>query len=81
MAGIVGLDEDSMLEVVLVDQGRRGWAWEVRDQSGTTLVKGKTKARKEAKYQRDRALFHLLATGWQPSGHKPPRDDISNRVR
>jgi hypothetical protein len=70
-----------MLEVVLVDQGRRGWAWEVRDQSGTALMKGKTKARQEAKYQRDRALFQLLATGWKPSSHKPPRDGISDRVR
>ena len=70
-----------MFEVMLVDQGRRGWAWEVRDQSGTTLVKGKTKARQEAKYQRDRALFQILATGWTPSGAKPPRGDISDRVR
>ena len=70
-----------MLEVVLVDQGRKGWAWEVRDQSGITLLKGKTKARQEAKYQRDRALFQLLATGWKPTKHKPPRGDISDRVR
>ena len=70
-----------MLEVVLVDQGRKGWAWEVRDQSGATLLKGKTKARQEAKYQRDRALFQLLATGWTASGSKPPRGDVSDRVR
>jgi hypothetical protein len=70
-----------MLEVLLVDQGRRGWAWEIRDQSGTTLLRGKTKARQEAKYQRDRALFQLLATGWKSSGQKPPRGDMSDRVR
>jgi hypothetical protein len=51
-----------MLEVVLIDRHRRGWEWQVRDQSGGTLIAGREKTRQAAKYASNRALFQLLAT-------------------
>jgi hypothetical protein len=51
-----------MLEVVLIDRHRRGWEWQVRDQSGSTLVTGREKTRQAAKHAGDRALFQRLAT-------------------
>jgi hypothetical protein len=61
-----------MLEIVLVDREGKGWLWEVHDRNGTILVGGKADTRAEAKYQGDRALFHLLAIGWKSSDFQSP---------
>jgi hypothetical protein len=44
-----------MLEVKLTDRARRGWDWEVRDDTGKLVARGPA-----AKYQAERALFQLL---------------------
>jgi hypothetical protein len=49
-----------MLEVKLIDRGRRGWHWEVRDAAGKLIAHGRQRDRRAAKYQADRALFQLL---------------------
>ncbi|GIQ75552.1 hypothetical protein BraRD5C2_39930 [Bradyrhizobium sp. RD5-C2] len=51
-----------MLEVVLTDRHRRGYAWEVCDLSGKILLAEREKPRRAAKYAGDRAFFQLLAT-------------------
>jgi hypothetical protein len=51
-----------MLEVVLTERGRRGWEWQVRDQSGKALIAGREKTRQTAWYEGNRALFQLLAS-------------------
>jgi hypothetical protein len=35
----------TMLKVILSDRRRRGWAWQVPDQSGSTLVAGRRKTK------------------------------------
>jgi hypothetical protein len=49
-----------MLEVKLVDRGRRGWDWEVSDDAGKLMARGRQRDRMAAKYQAERALFQLL---------------------
>jgi len=49
-----------MLEVKLTDRGRRGWVWEVRDDPGRLMARGRQRDRPAAKYQAERALFQLL---------------------
>jgi len=49
-----------MLEMRLIDRARRGWDWEVRDEAGTLMARGRQRNRPAARYQAERALFHLL---------------------
>jgi hypothetical protein len=49
-----------MLEVKLVNRARRGWDWEVRDDTGKLVARGRQRDRPAAKYQAERALFQLL---------------------
>jgi hypothetical protein len=49
-----------MLEVKLTDRARRGWDWEVRDDAGKLMARGRHRDRPAAKYQAERALFQLL---------------------
>jgi hypothetical protein len=49
-----------MLEVKLTDRARRGWDWEVRDEAGKQMARGRQRDRPAAKYQAERALFQLL---------------------
>ena len=53
---------NALLEVVLIDRGRRGWDWQVRDQAGTVLHAGREKTRLAAKYTGERTLFQVLAS-------------------
>jgi len=55
------------LEVRLIDRARKGWDWEVFNESGVVLAHGRQKTRLAAKYQAERALFQLLATSWKRS--------------
>lgn len=58
-----------MLLFKLVDRTRKGWDWEVFDEPGVVLAHGRQKTRPAARYQAERALFQLLATGWKrPTG-------------
>jgi hypothetical protein len=49
-----------MLEVKLTRRARRGWDWEVRDEAGKLMARGRQRDRPSAKYQAERALFQLL---------------------
>jgi hypothetical protein len=49
-----------MLEVKLTDRARKGWDWEVRDDAGKLMARGRQRDRPAAKYQAERALFQLL---------------------
>ena len=67
-----------MLEVKLTDRARRGWDWEVRDDAGKLMARGRQRDRLAAKYQAERALFQLLNVMSRRSpdkGHNGPRFD------
>ena len=49
-----------MLEVKLTNRARRGWDWEVRDDTGKLMARGRHRDRSAAKYQAEPALFQLL---------------------
>ncbi len=64
-----------MLEIKLTDRARRGWDWEVRDDAGKLMARGRQRDRPAAKYQAERALFQLLnVMSRRPSntGHNSP---------
>jgi hypothetical protein len=54
-----------MLEVNLIDRARKGWDWEVVQELGIVLARGRQKTRSAAKYQAERALFQLLTISWK----------------
>jgi hypothetical protein len=67
-----------MLEVKLTERARRGWDWEVRDDAGKLMARGRQRDRLAAKYQAERALFQLLnVMSRRPpnTGHNSPRFD------
>ena len=49
-----------MLEIV-IGKRRRTWEWRVLDSSGQTIMSGREKSRRAARYHGARALFLLLA--------------------
>ncbi|MCA6118776.1 hypothetical protein J6524_28430 [Bradyrhizobium sp. WSM 1738] len=51
---------------VIVIKRRRNYEWQVRDQDGALLMRGRERTRPAARYQGYRALFMMLAVG-------PPR--------
>jgi len=65
-----------MLEVILTDRGRRGWEWQVRDQSGKALVAGREKTRQAAGHEGNQALFQLLATDPKIIDLRGPTDTL-----
>jgi len=54
-----------MFEVIIAEcEGSpTEWEWRVCDNSGRRLMVGWQKSRKDAKYEGERALFNLLASG------------------
>src|SRR5215471_10567338 len=48
-------------EVVLIDRGPR-WEWRLSDALGRIIMQGSERARTEARYMAERALFLLLLT-------------------
>jgi len=64
-----------MLELKLIDRGRKGWAWEVHDHTGAVLARGREKTRLAARYQAERALFQLLAVGWKSDEFRRARNE------
>jgi hypothetical protein len=66
----------AMLEVKLIDRARKGWDWEVGDQTGAVMARGRQKTRLAAKYQAERMLFQLLvAVCWT----RPRNTDLDTR--
>jgi hypothetical protein len=53
-----------MLEVLITTQGPTKWEWRVCDREGATIMNGLESTQLAAKYGGYRALFHLLAFGW-----------------
>jgi hypothetical protein len=53
-----------MLEVKLTDRARKGWDWEVRDDTGKLMARGRQRDRSAAKYQAERALFQNVMARW-----------------
>jgi hypothetical protein len=70
-----------MLEVKLVDRGRRGWDWEVRDDAGKLVARGRQRDRPAAKYQAERALFQLLnvMSRWHSTGSRDSNRNTDDR--
>jgi hypothetical protein len=52
-----------MFEVVIVRRSPMRWEWRVCDRKGAILMHGSERTRRAARYEGDRALFLLLATG------------------
>jgi hypothetical protein len=53
-----------VLEVLITKRRLTKWEWRVCDRYGATIVGGFESSRPAAKYRGNRALFHLLAFGW-----------------
>ena len=51
---------------VIVIKRRRNFEWQVRDQSGELLMRGRERTRPAARYQGYRMLFMMLAVGPRP---------------
>ena len=54
-----------MFEVVIINRSPNRWEWLVYNRHGIPIVQGWEKTRAAAKYQGERALFMLLASGWK----------------
>jgi hypothetical protein len=54
----------AVLEVLITKRRPTKWEWRVCDRYGTTIMGGFESTRRAAKYRGYRALFHLLAFGW-----------------
>jgi hypothetical protein len=54
----------AVLEVLITKQSPTKWEWRVCDRQGATIMNGFESTRRAAKYRGYRALFHLLAFGW-----------------
>jgi len=62
-AQLVGADR-AVLEVIITKRRSTKWEWRVCDRQGATIMNGFGSTRRAAKYRGYRALFHLLAFGW-----------------
>jgi hypothetical protein len=54
----------AVLEVLITKQSPTKWEWRVCDRQGATIMNGFESTRLAAKYRGYRALFQLLAFGW-----------------
>jgi hypothetical protein len=54
----------AMLEVLITERRPTKWEWRVCDRQGLTILNGFGTTRRGATYRGNRALFHLLAFGW-----------------
>jgi hypothetical protein len=54
-----------MLEVVVTADQPPRWEWQVRS-NGTMIANGFADEREKAKFEGNRAMFLLLAAGWNP---------------
>jgi hypothetical protein len=60
-----------MFEVVIINRSPNRWEWLVCNRDRIPIMQGWEKTRAAAKYQGERALFILLASGWR--SHDPPQ--------
>ena len=54
-----------MFEVVIINRSPNRREWLVYNRDGIPIVEGWERTRAAAKYQGERALFMLLASGWK----------------
>ena len=54
-----------MFEVVIINRSPNRWEWLVYNRDGIPIMQGWGRTRAAAKYQGERALFILLASGWR----------------
>ena len=54
----------AVLEVLITKRCPTKWEWRVCDRQGVTIMNGSESTRRAAKYRGYRALFYLLAFGW-----------------
>jgi hypothetical protein len=54
-----------MFEVVIINRSPNRWKWLVYNRNGIPIVEGWERTRAAAKYQGERALFTLFASGWK----------------
>lgn len=57
---------------LIVIKRRRNFEWQVRDQNGRLLMRGRERTRPAARYQGYRTLFMMLAVGPRPAGRRAP---------
>jgi hypothetical protein len=57
---------------LIVIKRRRNFEWQVRDQNGRLLMRGRERTRPAARYQGYRTLFMMLAVGHRPVGRRAP---------
>jgi hypothetical protein len=53
-----------MFDVLIIERDQSRWEWRVCHRDGTTIMNGFESTRRAAKHSGDRALFTLLASGW-----------------
>jgi hypothetical protein len=58
---------------VIVIQRRRNFEWQVRDENGTLLMRGRERTRPAARYQGYRTLFMMLAIAPRSIELKTPK--------
>jgi hypothetical protein len=66
----------ALFEVLTTKLSPAKWEWRVCARHGTTILGGFESTRPAAKYRSYRALFHLLASGWDRDDW-PPGPPIS----
>ena len=57
---------------LIVIKRRRNFEWQVRDQNGRLLMRGRERTRPAARYQGYRTLFMMLAVGPRPASRRAP---------
>ena len=67
----------ALFEVLITELSPAKWEWRVCYRYGTTIMGGFERTRLSAKYRGNRALFHLLASGWDRDDW-PPGPPISS---
>jgi hypothetical protein len=60
-----------MFEVVIINRSPNRWEWLVCNTDRIPIMQGWERTRAAAKYQGERALFILLASGWR--SYDPPQ--------
>jgi hypothetical protein len=70
----------NMLEVVIFERSPSKWEWRVCNRHGATILNGFECTRRAAKCKGDRALFILLASGWDQMIAQVARQAVSTEA-
>jgi hypothetical protein len=65
---------------LIVIKRRRNFEWQVRDQNGRLLMRGRERTRPAARYQGYRTLFMMLAVGHRPAPKFGPEQHLSREA-